>query len=261
MTQKVSMQISIKTFVKNSIIAFSLASIVFLYFTSCTPRIDIEVHENSLVDISFASALEAHVEPQIRSLMGISSTTALFEKKAIQESLESAGFQVSSISLPTPISVDIATKKQNLNAEKNPLANLIKIETQDSKTILHINLEPENMQRLIQTMPPEVQEYTELLMAPALTGEMMDANEYIGLFALVYGQSLSTAFESSPVYIRVQTPKPITHFELSNKNLASIQVEKNKAIISLSLYKLLSLNTKTKNIDEQKITIQIEWNN
>lgn len=242
---------------KKIYLLFSL-SLIFL-LSSCAPRINIVVDEALAIDLEFASALEASIEPQIRSLMGLDAKSALFQKEAIEASLTKSGFSIDTIRLPSPIAVEIESKKQILKNNANPLAEFLSIEKHENKVCFTICISPEIMQNLIQSMPSEIQEYADLLMAPALTDEEMEAEEYLNLFSLVYGQSLSKAFENSFVKIAIRAPKKITSASVSHTDLASIHVDADTAHLSLSLYTLLALHKNSKPIANKQLIIELNW--
>lgn len=232
---------------------FSIFSILILIFVSCTPEIKIQVLDSSLVNLDFSTSLDTSVEPQIRKLIGLDNDLDLFEKEAIEQSLKKSNFHIDEIKLPRSSSVVIVSQNQNISQDINPLSKLIIMEEKENSQSCKIIFNPQNIQKLIQGMPINVQEYSELLMAPSLTGEIMDEEEYLNLFALVYGPILTKAFQNSKFLIELQTPKAITKSFVSNKNIAEFSTHNNTANISLSLYKVLALS------QNNPMYIQIEW--
>ena len=243
---------------KTLITLYALIALAFL-LCSCTPQLSVNVKDNMNVDIAFSSALETDVEVQIRKLIGVDSSTALLQQNAIAKSITDLGFATATTKLSSPSAVDIQVQNQKLTDRNSVIEKFLTIEESKTKTILTIDVSPHLIYEIIQGMPQDTQEYVELLMAPAFTGEEMDADEYLNLFALVYGQGLANAFEKSFLRIALRTPDTITSAHVSRKELATVKTDKNTARIDLCLHKILSLQTSPESKPEDMVKIEIEW--
>lgn len=237
----------------------SILLLTFFLYLSCSPQISIEVKENFESDIVFSSSLENSIEAQVRKLIGLDTSTTLFQKDAIEKSFEIAEISIDEVILPAPNALYIHAKKQNLQKENNTITKFVQVKTIDKKTVFTIDLSPKILQTFMQTMPQENQDYVNLLMAPALTNENMDSQEYLGLFSLIYGQQISKAFENSTLFITIRAPKKINKAQVSNKDIAKLEIKNNTAYISLCLYKLLALNETAEKTENKKLLIELEW--
>jgi len=89
-------------------------------------------------------------------------------------------------------------------------------------------------------MPPDTTNYTDLLMAPAFTGETMDAAEYEATVAAAYGKTLAADLGKSVFTMTINCPAPITRTTASKP--AKIEAKGSIAVIKIPLSGLLSMN-------------------
>ena len=82
-------------------------------------------------------------------------------------------------------------------------------------------------------------DYLDLLMAPVYTGEELSEQEYLELFATVYGESFAKDFENTNFVVQINVLEKIQNIETAKDNIASVNFEGNVANIKIPLYKLL----------------------
>lgn len=75
-----------------------------------------------------------------------------------------------------------------------------------SENSFSIKISRENLLEFYRTLPEDFQNYLDMLMAPAFTGEEMSDGEYVELLSEVYGQALADEVSAASVKIAVVSP-------------------------------------------------------
>ena len=159
-----------------------------------------------------------------------------YNKEFLSLNLEELGF--SNINLETGKNADLklSAKLKNFSQleEENPITSLLS----KNKNSFEISINPDNLIDILETLP-EVTDYLDLLMAPVYTGEELSEEEYLELFATVYGESFAKDFENTNLVLQIEVLDKIKNIETAKDNIASVKFEGNVANIKIPLYKLL----------------------
>ncbi len=186
--------------------ALAAAAMAAILLAGCSPRAVLDLSRldgGAPLAVSFDASLSPASEALTRKLTG-SADKALFDGPAIARGLESAGL--------TAVSVKVSGSALSVSAAARSLEDLLKgAFTADSgaKT-LRLRLDRAAVNAAADLLPPSTRDYLDLLMAPALTGEVMDAEEYRDLTAAAYGKTVAGELDAARFGLTVRAPARIT---------------------------------------------------
>ena len=214
---------------------FSLISILIFTIFSCSPALSISLKNDDSADIQLEISNTESFFSNFSAFMDFSEDN-FYDKEILSLNLEELGF--SNINLETGKNADLKLFAQLKNLsnleQENPLSSLF-IKKQDS---FEISINPDNLIEVLETIP-EITDYLDLLMAPVYTGEEITEQEYLELFATVYGESFAKDFENTNFVVKINVLDKIKNIETAKDNIASVNFEGNVANIKIPLYKLL----------------------
>ena len=214
---------------------FSLISILIFTIFSCSPALSISLKNDDSADIQLEISNTESFFSNFSAFMDFSEDN-FYDKEILSLNLEELGF--SNINLETEKNADLKLFAQLKNLsnleQENPLSSLF-IKNENS---FEISINPDNLIDILETLP-DVTDYLDLLMAPVYTGEELTEQEYLELFASVYGESFAKDFENTNFVVQINILEKIQNIETAKDNIASVNFEGNVANIKIPLYKLL----------------------
>lgn len=214
---------------------FSLISILIFTIFSCSPALSISLKNDDSADIQLEISNTESFFSNFSAFMDFSEDN-FYDKEILSLNLEELGF--SNINLETKKNADLKLFAQLKNLsnleQENPLSSLF-IKNENS---FEISINPDNLIDILETLP-EITDYLDLLMAPVYTGEELSEQEYLELFASVYGESFAKDFENTTFMLQVNVSEKINNIEIAKDNISSVNFEGNVANIKIPLYKLL----------------------
>lgn len=214
---------------------FSLISILIFTIFSCSPALSISLKNDDSADIQLEISNTESFFSNFSAFMDFSEDN-FYDKEILSLNLEELGF--SNINLETGKNADLKLFAQLKNLsnleQENPLSSLF-IKNENS---FEISINPDNLIDILETLP-EITDYLDLLMAPVYTGEELSEQEYLELFASVYGKSFAKDFENTTFMLQVNVSEKINNIEIAKDNIASVDISGSVATIKIPLYKLL----------------------
>jgi hypothetical protein len=120
---------------------------------------------------------------------------------------------------------------QVLQKEKTGLGNVMtyRAKVPGMAGLFQLLLSPETAEDFLHLMPPETQDYKDLLLAPLFTGEASTEKDYLTLLAAIYGQKIADALARSNMVVVFTAPGAITSVEsppwVTVRNTSSRTVE------------------------------------
>ena len=216
---------------------FYFSSILILIFTifSCSPALSIALNNDDSVDVQFEITNTESFFSNFSAFMDFSEEN-FYDKDFLSLNLEELEF--SNINLETGKNADLklSAKLKNFSQleEENPITSLLS----KNENSFEISINPDNLIDILETLP-DVTDYLDLLMAPVYTGEELTEQEYLELFATVYGESFAKDFENTNFVVQINVLEKIQNIETAKDNIASVNFEGNVANIKIPLYKLL----------------------
>ena len=216
---------------------FYFSSILILIFTifSCSPALSISLKNDDSVDVQFEITNTESFFSNFSAFMDFSEEN-FYDKEILSSNLQSIGFSDINLEIGKNADLKLFAQLNNFSQlkEENPITSLF-IKKQDS---FEISINPNNLIEVLETIP-EITDYLDLLMAPVYTGEEITEQEYLELFATVYGDSFAKDFENTNFVVKINVLDKIKNIETANDNIASVNFEGNVANIKIPLYKLL----------------------
>ena len=216
---------------------FYFSTILILIFTilSCSPELSISLKNDDSVDVQFEITNTESFFSNFSAFMDFSEEN-FYDKEILSSNLQSIGF--SNINLKSGKNADLklSAKLKNFSQieNDNPVSTLFT----KKESSFEISINPDNLIDILETLP-EMTDYLDLLMAPVYTGEELSEQEYLELFATVYGESFAKDFENTNFVVQINVLEKIQHIETAKDNIASVNFEGNVANIKIPLYKLL----------------------
>ena len=214
---------------------FSLISILIFTIFSCSPALSISLKNDDSVDVQFEITNTESFFSNFSAFMDFSEEN-FYDKEILSSNLQSIGFSDINLEIGKNADLKLFAQLNNFSQlkEENPITSLF-IKKQDS---FEISINPDNLIEVLETIP-EITDYLDLLMAPVYTGEEITEQEYLELFATVYGESFAKDFENTNFVVKINVLDKIKNIETAKDNIASVNFEGNVANIKIPLYKLL----------------------
>ena len=202
---------------------------------SCSPELSISLKNDDSVDVQFEISNTESFFSNFSAFMDFSEEN-FYDKEILSSNLHSIGF--SNINLESGKNADLklSAKLKNFSQieNDNPVSTLFT----KKENSFEISINPDNLIDILETLP-DVTDYLDLLMAPVYTGEELSEQEYLELFASVYGESFAKDFENTNFVVQIEVLDKIQNIETAKDNIASVKFEGNVANIKIPLYKLL----------------------
>lgn len=143
---------------------------------------------------------------------------SVFDAAGIESSLEDMGFTNVRAVSDAPARLDVSADG----------AAAAFVTTTDSSVV--VRLAPDNIRRFVNSLPEETRYYTDLLMAPVLTGEALSETDYREVLAAVYGEDLAGEAENAVVSLTIRDASGTE--KTFNIPLLSLLTLKDEAIYS-----------------------------
>lgn len=194
--------------------AAALCAAAAIALSACASSLSLQVAGNSLSleGASFSSELSDAAQRLSATFLG---QEAIFDKKTIEEAFAAIDF-------PSPAAVTVEGEGgERLRLEFSTI-NLesgifLKLTDGDAKAFdldagkkrLLVTLTRETVAKTIASLPDELFEFADLLMAPVLTGERMTEEEYLILIAAAYGPQAARELEACSLLLTVRCPDDV----------------------------------------------------
>lgn len=191
-----------------------LLSAVMLVTTACAPSLVITPSGGNTADISFSSGISSFGASLTRRFAGAADqTTPLYDRSAVKASLEQTGLTVHSLSFPGGDGIDFSGSVSDFTTLAGSL-----LSTAPAGKGMIITFSPDSVQQMVHLLPPETRDMLELLMAPVLTGEVLESSEYLDILAAAYGKSAASEMAASVCTIQIHAPSSIQNLECDGTN-------------------------------------------
>lgn len=211
-------------------------------FASCSPRAVLTVGEGGTGSANFSEDMSSQAESVVRRFTGAKSD--LFDKKAIADSLSRAGIKVDSVSFPSPSGMRLGLSVAKIDGL---LGHAIAYSAKD-RTV-SVTISRDSVHAALATMPATMNDYIDLLMAPAFTGETLSQAEYIDVVRSAYGKTIADELLKSDFTLAIHCPAPIRQSKIDAPGSAS--TAGNEATFRIPLAALLAM--------EKPIAAQASW--
>ena len=218
--------------------------LAFLVFTGCSPNLNVKVASDNTVSMQFVSLTGEELTKTFTALTGqqVGQIDTSSTKKAMRE----AGLTPIAITQTGP-DLQLTTGPDSIDSILSdcPGTNTATFainSTPANGTSFSLTLSPAVAQYIVSLLPEETASYSELLMAPLFTGEIMSADEYTELIAAVYGQQLADELASSWFSLYLEMPGSVTSVSLPASLKANSVKNGNLANIFIPLSSLLTLS-------------------
>lgn len=178
------------------------AAMAALILAGCSPRAVLDLSRMNGGDplsVRFEASLSPASDALTRKLTG-AADTPLFDGPAIARGLENAGL--------TAVSVRANGSSLSVSLLAPQPEALLKgaLTTDLSAKTLRLRLDRAAVNAAAALLPASSRDYLDLLMAPALTGEVMNAEEYRDLTAAAYGKTVAGELEAARFTLEVKVP-------------------------------------------------------
>ena len=207
---------------------------IFTIF-SCSPALSISLKNDDSVDVQFEITNTESFFSNFSAFMDFSEEN-FYDKEILSSNLQSIGFSDINLEIGKNADLKLSAKLKNFSQieNDNPVSTLFT----KKENSFEISINPDNLIEVLETIP-EITDYLDLLMAPVYTGEEITEQEYLELFATVYGESFAKDFENTNFVVKINVLDKIKNIETAKDNIASVNFEGNVANIKIPLYKLL----------------------
>ena len=195
---------------------FMLIFPLFLFFglLSCSTKIESVVRVGGSANVSLQASLEPRTLALLKSLMGFmgeASDAPVLNGEAISQSMASAP-GISSVLLRNTNSsalegtIAISHVGNFLSSEEG---KFITYSEESGITSIVFVLDRDSAPLLISKLSAQVEEYLSALMAPIVSGESLNPQEYLNLVALIYSRPLADEIAASHILASIDFPRPL----------------------------------------------------
>lgn len=214
----------------------------FLLFDSCAPKAVLTVRPDGSGSANFSEDMTDQAEKVVRRFTGAKSD--LFDKQAITDSLSRAGVKVDSVTFPTPSGMRLALSLGNVDGLPGSA-----VSCSPKNRTLTVTLSRETVHEALTGMPASMNDYIDLLMAPAFTGETLTQAEYIDVVRSAYGKTIADELLKSDFTLAVHCPSSVKQLKIDAPGSSSSAG--NEATFRIPLAALLAM--------EKPIQAKVGW--
>jgi len=196
---------------KTALIVLSLS----LVFSSCTARIDGSLSANGSAQLTVNTSLGAGMTNLIQRLSAAGGQQGpVLDGPAIARSLSGApGITSASFRNITPSSISGQVRISRVNDFLSAAGGrgfIVFEQSAGAGGRCAINIDRRNSASILELLSPEISDYLNALMAPIVTGEEMNKQEYIELVAVFYNRIISNEIATSRIQVSVEFPGTVT---------------------------------------------------
>ncbi len=224
-----------------------------LFFLSCTTNSIVSINDTNSINFHFETDASKAVSEILQSFTGVEETESIFDKKVIEDAINSSGITLLSVDSlgTTDIAIDGLVKDINnlLPTGERPFSITSTSTTQE----LVLTLNESTMGSFFSLMGEEAFLYMELLQAPIFTGEEMTAEEYLDFIGALYGETILQAMKDSVVTFEIQVPSSLKTANIEPSSIGTVEFMEEKAVFSLRLHTFLA--------NPEEIIFRIQWKN
>ncbi len=204
---------------KGKFIYATIYLMVLFSLTGCGGKLGVTARDDGKADVALfmdtgkaASAMIGSIMAALYPSGSSGAQGAVFTPEraaALQKSLSGGDLEaVKAEALsPSVLSLDATLKAAAARRSGGKagvlLSSLVRVEGRG----MTLTLSPEVLRGLYDSMDEQTRGYVDLFMAPAFTGERMDAAEYAALVASVYGKDLADELSSAVMELSLAVPK------------------------------------------------------
>lgn len=220
---------------------------IFPILLSCAPKADIFVQDSGDLVLTLNIIPSKTTEQILEKFMEFSDdgkSNSVFNTEEMKESLKKENIDV--LEMKTQSLAGISTKVK-LKKENRTAAEFFVFDGSEGK--LACKITPANIKEFAGMLSSEDREYFDLLMAPVLTGESMNAAEYEALISSAYGETIAKDLKKSKFVMTFRFPKKIT--AASIKPFGKIETSGVNAVSEIKLTDLLTV--------KEEISIEIKY--
>lgn len=224
-----------------------------LALLSCAARIDGTLFEGGNAELTLKTSLEPRTTALIGSLqgfMGGGNSGVILDGPEIGRSMSlSPGIRAVNLHNSSPSALEGTLSISNIGdflatgSSKTRFVNYAKGQAAENSSIV-ITLDRESAPLIISLLSPDVEDYLSALMAPAVLGDIISAQEYLDLVASIYGRQLSNEIASARIKASIDFPRPI-------KSISGGTASGNRASFDIPLLDILVL--------EQPLRYEVSW--
>jgi hypothetical protein len=221
---------------------------VLLAVTGCSGKLSVQAKSDQGADIQFSASVGKVISSTLASL---SSSIAggkysggsqnLFSASEIKKAFNGSDFTNVSVTSPSSDSLDLSASIPAASKQTHATGGIRAsdiVNCTSNKMVLQFS--PTSLQKLSADLPKDTKAYLDMFMAPAFTGEKMDASEYKMLIASIYGDQIAAELEKAQITVSLSCPKGK---KISSTSLPTgAKVTSSTATFDLPLMEFLTLS-------------------
>jgi len=215
-----------------------------LLVTSCAPRLAIDIQNDGALDLTVSGELSERANQAFQNAAGGAAPLETLDTKECTRRLEAAGF--TSVSTISTSARSLRFTARHLSP--NTLFGQIYTVSLDQKKA-EMKLDRHSLSQIIALMGSETMDYLDLLMAPALTGEILTQEEYTDQLASFWGKNLAMEMSTSNLILTLACPEPVQSARIEPSG--TVETTGKTARFSIPLSAIL--------IMDQPLRLSVQW--
>jgi len=193
-----------------------LLGLCFLLLSSCSARIEGTVAEDGSASLAVSVSLMPRMASMIRALAAAGGQTDMpvLDGPGIAESMASApGIESVTFrnTFSTSIDGQIRVSKIGEFLSSADGDGFITFEQTPGGSRIGITINHSNGSDILEKLSPDISNFLEALMAPVVTGEEMNKDDYLELVATFYNRAISEEIADSKIRASIEFPGNITN--------------------------------------------------
>ena len=202
-----------------------------LVLASCSPSLIISVHDDYSSDIAFSSNPSPAGSALMRRFAGAGDASGpLYDRTAVSGGISAMGIDIETLSFPSGDGLSLTGRTASTG--RIPGGALF---PSPSTPGITLSLSPESVSAIMGNLPPETRDLLELLMAPVLTGEALEREEYRDILAAAYGERAAEEMTSSTCTVQVRAPRPVHSVRLTGPDSDTIPLETDGSTVTAAI--------------------------
>ncbi|MBP3710516.1 MAG: hypothetical protein J6I73_08980 [Treponema sp.] len=172
------------------------AVFTFAFFSSCTASVELRAHDDSSITVAYDASFGGAFIELMRALAG-GHDALLFNADEMARQFHEVGIETVRVSSPADASLSVAATVPHNSHDAISQSGCIARAERSMSLICSL----ETFTKLYESLPPSLQSYIDLFMAPIFSGDAMTKGEYLDLVASVYGKKLADEVAAARVKI------------------------------------------------------------
>lgn len=225
---------------------FAMMMTGLIMMTACSPSLKIKLDESNPNSIEESDFSLTFSPTALNFASAFSSQGSIFDAGKISAAFSELDFpNPVSVETPTAGNIQLIIKFGNIDTESSKVfsvegGNLKTFSLDKEKKILRINFNKEIVTGIISLLPEELFEYSDLMMAPILTGENISEEEYTELISSAYGASAGQELQNSFFKIDIECPGQVINADTTEQDIRT-DINGRTAAFTIPVSKMLSL--------------------